>query len=690
MKKTTAVMLSAVMAAASLTGCGDKKSSGSSKSNSSSSSAETASADSDEPTENITTTQAASEAPTTKHVSPVESVTSDIGVQVDVGKNVSREEGNNTLKLPLSDFIEDGDIIKSFTFEIDRAGTESFKGGFGLSVNGDCPAATDEGWYQSENMEYSSEGSYLKIVWEVPADVGKYAASGGEVLFGYWWGNDEAVSLERVTCTFSRTKDIPVDGGINQRIEKSVNFNDSDNTISVPAGDFMPDNCIPQAVTYKISSNGSFGKFTGAFGISSDSGSYLSPNISVFTDSSSLELTWLVPEEAKKIYSKNGDFTLGYWWSEQDTASLDSILVRYSLADSDSSAPQVTPPAENSTKPAETNNSDFRSSADIVKDIKVGWNLGNSLESYKTNKSGLQTETGWGNPKTTEDMIKSVKNAGFNAIRIPVTWGEHMDGDTIQSEWLDRAQEVVDYAYDQGLYVIINMHHDDYIWFEPEDSEYSGDSAKLKAIWKQVADRFNDYGDRLLFEGMNEPRTVGSNNEWTGGTPEERKVVNKYEQDFVDTVRSTGGNNAFRTLVITSYAASAEDQAMNDIIVPDDDHIIVSLHYYAPWKFSDGQTTEFGDKEKTELENKFAKMKSKFIDNGTPLIIGEFGCVSVADDSTRADYYSSYISIAKNYGIKCFIWDNGIGTGKNYYGIFNRGALTWNETILNALISAAQ
>ena len=152
----------------------------------------------------------------------------------------------------------------------------------------------------------------------------------------------------------------------------------------------------------------------------------------------------------------------------------------------------------------------------------MGWNLGNTLECYDYKAWTTNAEIAWGNPSTTKDMIKSVKSAGFNAIRIPVTWGEHMSGSTIDAAWLNRVKEVVDYAYNEDLFVILNMHHDDYIWFTPYDADYESDSAKLKSIWKQISLKFRDYGDRLLFDGMNEPRTVGSSAEWSGGTAAER------------------------------------------------------------------------------------------------------------------------------------------------------------------------
>ena len=266
-----------------------------------------------------------------------------------------------------------------------------------------------------------------------------------------------------------------------------------------------------------------------------------------------------------------------------------------------------------------------------------------------------------------------------------------MNGDTIDADWLARVKEVVDYAYNEDMFVILNMHHDDYIWFEPLDSEYAADSAKLKSIWSQISSYFMDYGDRLIFEGMNEPRTVGSTNEWMGGTPDERAVIAKYEQDFVDTVRKTGGNNSRRSLIITSYAASAETAAINDVIVPSNaGNVIVSVHYYAPWQFSDGSSTEFGDSGKSELDTKFAELKQKFTDKGIPVIIGEFGCVNAAPESVRQEYYRYYISAAKKQGIKCFIWDNNVSSGEQSFGIFNRGTLKWNDAILSAIMEGAK
>lgn len=691
MRRKIMAVLTVYAMTASLAGCSGKNSSPSSDDTSAS---VTETASEEETSEDMDITTAAKTEPTTEpateHISPRETITASCGSQVSLNKTIPYTEGSNTVKVPLADLIQDGDKISSFTFIIysaDGSNIGEFKGGCGISVTNDCPAATDKGWYQSENIISPTQGTYGEITWNVPGEIQDYISPGGDLLFGYWWGNSSSIRIENVICTYSRTADIPVDGTVTENVGKSVSFDAADNSIKIPTSGFLPENAVPEAVVYNISSSGALGKFTGAFGYNSSAGSYQSTDTAVFTDSSSLSLTWFVPAQAKAYAAKDGELVLGYWWSEQPSVMLDSVTVKYSLGSGNSAPvqPDNTPDPET---PAES--SDFRSASEIVKTMNVGWCLGNTLDSYDTGKTGLSTETGWGNLKTTKEMIKSVKDSGFNSIRIPVTWGEHMNGDTIDADWLARVKEVVDYAYNEDMFVILNMHHDDYIWFEPQDSEYAADSAKLKSIWNQVASYFMDYGDRLIFEGMNEPRTVGSANEWMGGTPEERAVIVKYEQDFVDTVRKTGGNNSHRSLIITSYAASAETAAINDVIVPANaGNIIVSVHYYAPWQFSDGSSTEFGDSGKAELDAKFAELKQKFIDKGTPVIIGEFGCVNAAPESVRQEYYRYYISAAKKQGIKCFIWDNNVSSGEQSFGIFNRGALTWNDAILSAVMEGA-
>ena len=688
-------LLSASMLAFSAAGCGGKSSdSTDSSSETVTGGTEVTSSSGDTTVSSENTTEKATEAettePITKHVSPVESISAECATQVTPKTVIQQTEGSNTLNIPLADLIEDGDEITSFTFVIysgDNTNIGSFKGGCGIAVSEDCPGTKSKGWYQTPDFTAPTQGTYGEIKWDVPQEIRSYISANGEVMFGYWYGGASSVEVSEVICTYNRKREIPVDGTVTIDVGKSCAQGEE---ISVPTAGHLPENAIPEAVVYKVSSSGGFKKYTGAFGYKSSAGSYQSGDTAVFTSASSLDLTWFVPDDAKSYISEDGEIVLGYWWSEQSSVTLDSVTVKYSQGDGSlpqNSGEKIPEPTKAEDYVSENG---FRSAAQIAQDINVGWNLGNTLESYGYNTWTKSAETAWGNPVTSKDMIRSVKEAGFNAIRIPVTWGEHMTGNDIDEEWLNRVKEVVDYAYDQDMFVILNMHHDDYLWFTPSEAEYDSDSNKLIAVWKQISEKFKDYDDRLLFEGMNEPRTVESEKEWLGGTPEERKVINEYEKDFVSTVRASGGKNAERTLIVTSYAASAETVALNDVVIPNAGNIILSVHYYAPWEFSEGTKTTFSDAEKKQLDGKFKELNDKFVSKGVPVIIGEFGCVAVADNSVRAQYYNYYISAAKKYGIKCFIWDNGVATGKSSYGIFDRKTFGWNDAILSAVKEAAK
>ena len=153
-------------------------------------------------------------------------------------------------------------------------------------------------------------------------------------------------------------------------------------------------------------------------------------------------------------------------------------------------------------------------SAELVREIKSGWSLGNTLDAASRND--ITSETSWGNPVTTKEMITAVRNAGFNIVRIPVTWCNHMDENgVVDKKWLDRVQEVVDYGYNQGMFVILNIHHEN--WHDPYYENEEAAAAKISDIWTQIGTRFEKYGERLIFEGMNEPRKRRTPLEWNGG-----------------------------------------------------------------------------------------------------------------------------------------------------------------------------
>ncbi|MDR0197468.1 MAG: cellulase family glycosylhydrolase [Oscillospiraceae bacterium] len=306
--------------------------------------------------------------------------------------------------------------------------------------------------------------------------------------------------------------------------------------------------------------------------------------------------------------------------------------------------------------------------AQLAGNIKVGWNLGNTLDA--TGGSGLSSETSWGNPKTTKANIDALKKAGFNAVRIPVSWHNHVDGGyNIDKAWMARVKEVVGYAAANDMYIILNTHHDNSL-FKLSDAGMKETEKAFKKIWEQIAGEFKSYGEKLIFEGLNEPRVEGSSMEWQGGTAAEHKNLNRLNQLFVDTVRASGGNNARRVLMIPTYAASAEAAAMNGLTLPNDpggkDKIIVSIHAYTPYNFALNQNSPLKTWSKDnpgdtrDIDNVLNRAYETFVKKGTPVIIGEMGALN-KDNNTgaRSEWAEYYTKQARKKGIACFWWDNG-------------------------------
>ena len=635
------------------------------------------------------TTEAETEPPTTEHISPTEQIVSRLGWQLDTSATLDRdaaEDDGKLYKAPLSYFMEDGDTGSRFTFIFYAADGASdigtFKGGCGISVSEDCPAATDEGWYQSNDFEVRAQGSYCEVTWDVPEDVRPYVTASGEVQVGYWWGSVRQVTLKNVIADITSTRELPVDGTETVTVGTTIYDADDDtNQVRVPLKDVLPEGGVLQAVTYQIHGAGPFHKFTGAFGVTTNDW-YQTDTVAIVTDSSDLTLTWLVPDGIKVDIPQDAEIGLGYWWGETDACTLENVTVKYSIGGAPAAAPTA---HDNANKPTEPK-TDLPSAvvtgsgqaAEIAASIKVGWNLGNTLDSYNKDDKSRDYETSWGNVRTTKAMIDTVKAAGFNAVRIPVSWTNHMDASgNVDAAWLDRVEEVVGYAMDDGMYVILNVHHDDYTWLDPTYAKEADVSAKYTHLWEQIASRFKDYDTHLLFEGLNEPRVVGTSAEWTGGTAEERDVINHLLDKFVTTVRASGGKNAERTLIVTTHAASITDAALDGLALPDDDNLIVSIHNYAPWKFTTAEypnNTRFDDAGQRELDAQFDKLKAKFIDKGVPVIIGEFGAENKDNPADRTAYYAYYLKAAAARGIPCFIWDNG---PSDSYGLLDRANGTW-------------
>ncbi len=340
-------------------------------------------------------------------------------------------------------------------------------------------------------------------------------------------------------------------------------------------------------------------------------------------------------------------------------------------------------------------------SIELVKEMKIGWNLGNTFDATIQNPTGNETpqdwETAWGQPVTTKAMIDQVANQGFNVFRLPVTWegkfGEAPDY-KINEDWLARVKEVADWALEDDMFVILNMHHEE--WNMP-DKEHADSAEEItRALWGQIAEYFADYNEKLIFEGMNEPRLKGTPMEWNGGTPEAREIINQWNAAFIETVRSKGGNNAKRHLMIPGYAASSTEKCLQDIALPDDDKVIVSVHAYLPYQFALAEPDSAKDTwsaddpaDTRDIDTLMIILKEMFLDKGRAVIIGEFGMRNRFNTDARAACAGYYISKAAETGVPCVWWDNNAYVSGEAFGLFDRTTFEWRYPAINQAMKDA-
>lgn len=320
----------------------------------------------------------------------------------------------------------------------------------------------------------------------------------------------------------------------------------------------------------------------------------------------------------------------------------------------------------------------------FVENLGAGINIGNSLDAYGKGEyeSVSEYEISWYNPEITPELLALIKESGFETVRIPVTWQEHLREDgSIESEWLTRVKEVVDYAYAQELYVIIDVHHDE--WLYPSYENLYQAQNRMELLWTQIAECFKDYDEHLIFEVMNEPRCKGMDWEWGNGTPEAYLVINQWNQCFVDTVRKTGGYNSERYLMITAYRSGGQKDMLDALLIPDDEHIILSAHSYAPYSFTqdeDGTTSWSEDEEESvrDINYDFECMIEFLQEKHIPVVLTEFGAVDKENASDRIAWCEYFVGIAKEAGIPYIWWDNNYPAYPNEgYGIMDR----WNNEI---------
>ncbi len=365
-------------------------------------------------------------------------------------------------------------------------------------------------------------------------------------------------------------------------------------------------------------------------------------------------------------------------------------------------------PSYNTNPLAPDNTGMSRNAQELAAAINIGWNIGNTLEA-------TGGETAWGNPKVTNELIQLVKQSGFNAIRIPCSWNQYMENSTtakLRDSWLNRVKEVVQYCVDNDLYAIVNIHWDGG-WLENNitPDKQVENNAKQKAFWEQIATHLRDFDERVLFAGANEPNVEDA---------EQMEVLLSYHQTFVDAVRSTGGRNSYRTLIVQGPSTDIDktNQLMHQLPADEiEGRMMAEIHFYTPYQYclmtedagwgkmfyywgngyhsttDTERNSTWG--EEADVDALFGKMKTQFVDKGIPVILGEFGAVKrtfLTGDAlqlhldSRAYYLKYLMQQAKVNGLLPFYWDAG-NLGENTMSLFNRqNNSVYDQQALDALM----
>lgn len=361
--------------------------------------------------------------------------------------------------------------------------------------------------------------------------------------------------------------------------------------------------------------------------------------------------------------------------------------------------------AQESETTQDTDGSEDLTALELSRLMGNGINLGNTMEAYGRPELGINADTSkyetfWGQPVTTEEMIAGMKSCGFDSIRIPVAWTNMMDyenGDyTIADAYLDRVDELITYAINNGMYVIINDHWDGSWWgMFGSATEETRETAftMYTSMWTQLAERYHDYDESLIFESGNEELGNRLNDtdicKDSGSLSEDEcyEMTNRINQTFVDTVRATGGNNADRFLLIAGYNTNIAKTCDDRFKMPKDtipDKLLVSVHYYDPWNYCGTDSgTQWGTHGEYETQNADLKKMTKFTEQGYGVIIGEYG-VLAKDDGTLKDSITAYTeNLLDNcdlYNFVPMLWDTST--------FFVRSELTFSDDDLLALYTS--
>lgn len=339
--------------------------------------------------------------------------------------------------------------------------------------------------------------------------------------------------------------------------------------------------------------------------------------------------------------------------------------------------PEEEPVPDDEQEEPEINDPGWETACSAVENIRIGWNLGNTLDAYSAEEGRgddwLYWETYWGQSRTTPELMQMFRQAGFGAIRVPVTWGIHISPDgTVYEEWMNRVHEIVDYVIDAGMYCIVNVHHDtgagEGVWLYAGMEEYERERERFTSLWTQIAEEFKDYDHHLLFESYNE--MLDTRRSWCFASFNEGydsdfaadayQAINSYAQSFVDAVRATGGNNIARNLIVNTYGACSGGGTWNDHLkdplkemkLPEDvlkDHLIFEVHSYPG---IDNLASM-----RTEVDDMFDALHTHLALKGAPVIIGEWGTFTEnPSPESKAEFIRYFVQKAKDYRMGTFYW----------------------------------
>lgn len=322
-----------------------------------------------------------------------------------------------------------------------------------------------------------------------------------------------------------------------------------------------------------------------------------------------------------------------------------------------------------------------------VEAMQPGWNLGNTFDATGAD------ETSWGNPRVTKELIQNIASQGFKSIRIPITWDQRMGeapGYTIDPAFMDRIEEVVNWSLDAGLYVMINLHHDSWLWVNRMGTEHDIVLDRYNAAWTQIAERFKNYPKKLSFESINEPRFSDG---WGNSGEAHFAMLNELNTSFHEIVRGSGGKNAERPLVLPTLETNANQDRLDALVDTftelDDPNLIATVHYYGFWPFSVNIAgfTRFNEETKNDIIQTFDRVYQSLVAKGIPVILGEYGLLGfdkntgTIEQGEKLKFFEFLLHYIQEKGITHMLWDNGQHLDRN--------ELQWNDPQLYGMLKAS-